>query len=326
MKKILIGGMICGIFIVSGCQGNKNDFMAQTVEAQPKKTSIYNVDYDLNVTSEGSTINVEVTIDNKENKTIPLLTESNDLFDVKLKDRDGHLIDQTKIKKDGRKEILSKEKVSWSTSFKVNMNKEFNVEADLMLKSKPYNKYVLIDEIKDKPVYVWIKNSTDTDISFVPNEKAVYTYQTSDKKKQKEEFKFFNKNKVQSFSKEKGVTLYSQEDDGIYNFISPDPVGDIDGTDFISKENMSLLIPFPIEKGTTWSAGKKKYEITDTNVKVKTKLDDFKKCIEITEIDGKEKRYYYYQEKVGLVKIKKARKLMPSKTELELIEIEKPKS
>lgn len=322
MKKILIGVIISGLLLITGCQSSKNDFIAPIVEAQSKTNNVYNVDYDLIVTSEENTINVELTIENRDYEKIPLYTEGDDLFVVKLKDIKGNLVDQEKVKKEDRKEILNKEKVSWNVTFKTNMNKELNVETELLLKSGPYNKFKIADEIKNKPVYVWTKNSNFADISFAPKESKIYIYQDSNKKKQKEEFRFFNNNKVQSFSKEKGVTIYSQEDDGLYVYTSPDPVGDIDGTEFVEKKNMSLLIPYPIEKDVDWKVGNKKYVISDEDITVKTKLDEFKHCVEITETDGKTKRYYYYQKEVGLIKIKKARKFMTSKTELELIKVD----
>jgi hypothetical protein len=323
LKKILIGGLFFNLLFVFGCQSEKHHQLP-VVEAEPKINE-YDVSYNLDVDSEGNKVNVQITIENNKNQAIPLLTKKGHLFAIELKKKDGYLLEKKFIDQEDRRQILRQEVVTWNVDFEANMDEELVVESDLLLESDKYHQYHIENDVQTKNVIVSTQEIETPHLSFAPNNKMVYTYKTNNDTEIKEEFKFFNGNKVQSFSKEKGVQIYSQESDGIYYFSSPDPVGDIDGTEFIEKENMRLMIPFPIVEGRTWTVGDIQYKLSDQNIKVKTPLGLFDNCVEVTEIKGKVKRYYYYHKEIGLLKVKRAKsKGMPSATELQLTKIEDP--
>lgn len=322
MKKIFIGGLVCSILLVSGCESEKKDISSLfgEVKAEPK-VNLYDVTYDLKAVPDTNKVKVHISMENAEKSPIPLLTKDGNLFSVKLKQKDGKLIKEEIIQLEDRKQLLKNEMIYWDVEFEANIDEEVLVETDLLLKSEDYQKYDVEQKVKNVPV-VLSTNKLDTyNVSFAPVENAIYTYKLNKKKKIREEFKFFNENKVQSFSEKDGVKIMSQESDGIYLLSIQDPVGDIDGTEFINKEDMQLMIPFPIEEGITWKNGDKKYTLSDTNVPIKTRLGIFENCIEIIELNKKEKRFYYYHKDIGLIQVKLARKGLPSKIEMELIKI-----
>ena len=325
LKKLLIGCLALNFLIVSGCQSEKNYKQISVVEAKPE-INVYDVSYRLDAYSEGRKVKVTVTIEINKDQPILLLTKNGHLFSIELKKKDGTLIERKIIDQKDRRQILKKEMVTWDIEFEGNMDEELIVKSDLLLKSKKYHHYNIENDVQTKTVTVSTPKLETNQISFTPNpnKEVIYVYETNDNKKIKEEFRFFNGNKVQSFSKENGVQIYSQEPDGIYYFWSPDPIGDIDGTEFIEKKNMGLLIPFPIEEGKTWSVGDKQYKLSDQSVKVKTPLGLFNGCVEVTEKSKGTIKYYYYHKDIGLLKVKRKRKGLPSLTELQLIKIEEP--
>lgn len=317
-----MSSLVCSILLVTGCESEKHHIDSQIVKAEPE-IKTYDVSYDLNVSSEENRVKVVLSINNSGDNPIPLITKDEKLFTVKLKDSDGTVIGEKSIKKEDRIQVLRNEEVDWYAEFEANMDKELIVEADIHLKSEEYQKINIEKKKQTEPVKVAAKKLDTSLLQFAPNDNVVYTYKVDKNSKFEKEYMFFTDNKVQSFSTENGVEIYSQESDGIYYLHSNDPVGDIDGTQYIEKEEMDLLIPFPIVEGTSWEVGSKKFVLSDENVKVRTSMDLFNDCIEITEVDGKEKRYYYYHKDIGLLKVKKARKGLPSKVELQLDGIEK---
>lgn len=313
--------LLCSVLLVAGCESEKHHIDSQIVKAEPE-VKTYDVSYDLNVSSEENKVKVVLSINNSEDNPIPLITKDEKLFTVKLKDSDGTVLSEKTVQKEDRIQVLRNEEVDWYTEFEANMDKELIVESEIHLESEEYQKINIEEKKQVEPVKVSAKKLDTTLLQFAPNDNVVYKYKVDKNTEIEKEYMYFTGNKVQSFSKESGVEIYSQESDGLYYLHSNDPVGDIDGTQFIGKEEMNLLIPFPIVEGTTWEVDSKNYILSDGNVKVRTTMDLFNDCIEITEIDGKEKRYYYYHKDIGLLKVKKVRKGLPSKVELQLDEIE----
>ncbi|MFB8425624.1 hypothetical protein ACFC4S_26765 [Priestia megaterium] len=325
MKKMLIGSLASSLLLISGCQVGEQHVNIPSVKADAEVKN-YSVNYDLDVHTEGNKVKVTISMENKTNNPIPLITNNNQLFSVKLLKKDGSVLEKEIIDQRDRKQILRKEKVSWEVEFEANLDDKVVVESDLLLKSKKYQKYDLENPVQKEPVIATTEKIETPKIAFAPDKKLIYTYEVGKKEGYiQQKFQNFDGNKVQSFSEQKGVQLYSQESDGIYYLSSPDSVGDIDATKFIQKNEMTKIIPYPLVEGTTWTVGKKKYGLSDANLKVKTPLDTFDNCIEVTEIDKKVTRYYYYQKDIGLVKVKRARsKFLPAKTELQLVEIKDP--
>lgn len=325
VKKMLIGSLASSLLLISGCQVGEQHVNIPSVKADAEVKN-YNINYDLDVHTEGNKVKVTITMENKTNVPIPLVTNNGQLFSVKLLKKDGTALEKEIIDQRDRKQILRKEKVSWEVEFEANIDDEVVVESDLLLKSKKYQKYNLENAVQKEPVIASTKKIETPKIAFAPDKKLIYTYEVGKKEGYiQQEFQNFDGNKAQSFSEQNGVQIYSEESDGIYYLSSPDSVGDIDATKFIQKSEMDKIIPYPLVEGTTWTVGKKKYRLSDTDLKVKTPLDTFDNCIEITEIDKKVTRYYYYQKDIGLVKVKRARsKFLPAKTELQLVEIKDP--
>jgi len=325
VKKILIGSLASSLLLISGCQVGEQHVSIPSVKADAEVKK-YDVNYDLDVHTEGNKVKVTIAMENKTNDPIPLVTNNGQLFSIKLLKKDGTVLEKEIIDQRDRKQILRKEKVSWEVEFEANIDDEVVVESDLLLKSKKYQKYNLESAVQKEPVIASTKKIETPKIAFAPDKKLIYTYEVGKKDGYiQQEFQNFDGNKVQSFSKQNGVRIYSQESDGIYYLSSSDSVGDIDATSFIQKDEMNKIIPYPLVEGTTWTVGKKKYRLSDTNLKVKTPLDTFENCIEVTEVDKKVTRYYYYQKDIGLIKIKRARsKFLPAKTELQLVEIKDP--
>ncbi|MFP7487260.1 hypothetical protein SFC65_24185 [Priestia filamentosa] len=322
MKKAIVGSALCSVILVSGCQAVPHQF-TEVVEAQPSKdVKKYEVDYALTATSEQNKVNVEVTLENTNDDSFPLLMENHHLFEVRLEEKDGTLVDKRFIDETERKEILKKEKLNWNVTFEANMDKELIVKTNLLLHSNSTYNIGLPHKEKRASVYVKTKTLDTAPLSYIPMQDKIYTYKPINKEEYTEEVSFFNGNKLQTFSKQNGVTIYAQEPDGIYSLTVPDPYGDIDGTQFVTKDNMDLVIPLPVKQGQTWSKDKKNYRVSDSDVLVKTDMGFFKHCIEITETYKKNTRYYYYQKDIGLVKVKEAREVWPSKTILELTKLE----
>ena len=322
MKKILIGSLASSLLLISGCQIGEKNVDIPSVKANAEVNN-YNVTYDLKVLNEGNKIKVTLTMENNTIDPIPLLTSDGKLFSIKLKKKDGKLLDKEMIDQRDRKQILSKEKVSWDVAFEANLDDEVIIESDLLLKSKEYQKFHIKNEVQSEPVYASTEKIETPKIAYAPNKHLIYTYEAGKKGiEYTEDFKDFDGNKVQSFSKQKGVQIYSEEADGIYYLSSPDTIGDIDATKFIQKDGMNKIIPYPIIEGTTWTTGKKKYRLSDANLKVKTPYGLIDDCIEVTEVENKITRYYYYNKDIGLVKVKRQKsRFLPAKTEVQLKEI-----
>ncbi|MCK2000225.1 hypothetical protein MZM54_02340 [[Brevibacterium] frigoritolerans] len=328
MKRKISGFIFLGMLILAGCESEKHDFNADIVKAEPKKTN-YVTTYDLDVKSTENKIAVTLSMENGKENPLPILTPEGHLFSILLTKQDGAILDKKYVEVEDRKQIQRQEKISYDVDLEANVDGEVIVQTELLLKSDKYQTYDIQNKVQSESVLVETDQISSPDVAFAPNKEVTYTYATGKKKKIKEKFQHFNGNKVQSFSSEKGVQFYSKESDGVYYFSSPDPIGDIDGTEYIEKENMRLLIPLPLVEDKTWKVDKKTYILSEDDIKVKTRLGLFDHCIEVTEIDEKTKttRYYYYREDIGLLKVKRAKnKMLPSKTEMELTKIEFTKS
>lgn len=316
------------MLVLAGCESEKHDFNADIVNAEPKITN-YVTTYDLDVKSTENKIDVTLSMENGKEIALPLLTPEGHLFSILLTKQDGTILDKKYVEVEDRKQIQRQEKVSYDVELEANVDGEVFVQTELLLESGKYQTYDIKNKVQTEPVFVETEQINSPDVVFAPNKEVTYTYVTGKKKKSKEEFQHFNGSKIQSFSSTKGVQFYSKESDGVYYFSSPDPLGDIDGTEFIEKENMRLLIPLPLVEDKNWKVDKKTYILSEDDIRVKTRLGLFDHCIEVTEIDEKTNttRYYYYQEDIGLLKVKRAKnKKLPAKTEMELSKIDIPKT
>lgn len=320
MKKTLLGSTAClSLLLASGCEIGDTHFEIPTVKAAPEVHQ-YNVNYNLNVTTSQNAINVTTTIENEKKQPIPLLLEDNKLFSIILKKEDGTILQRKYIIANSRKQIQRQEKVSWDVNLEENMDEKLIVEVKLLLKSNKYQQFQIAEQTKEEPIFVSTKRLEEKKVPYAPRNNLMYIYESGNgKQKYQEKVSFSNDSKIQSFSTLKGVQIYSQEDDGIYYLSSSDPFGDIDGTQFVNREDMNKIIPFPLIEGTSWKVGKLRYSLSNTNINVKTPLGLFKNCIEITESGEKVTRYYYYNKDIGLLKVlKRSNKSISSKTEFQL--------
>ncbi|WP_088361793.1 hypothetical protein [Bacillus cereus] len=325
MKKLYLTCIACGV-ILGGCEPEKNNFpIANEVVKAESKIKTLKVSYNLAAITKDNDVNVQLSLENDSSFSIPILGEDQNLFSIKLKKEDGTVLEEKFIEKDPQRKMINKqEKLEWSVHFKGGSNERLVVESQLLLKGDNSNMLELIDEVQTRHIRVKPLVVDTFALTFAPNKDKRYEYQAEDGTLiSSEVFTIFNKNKVQSVVENSGLNVISIEDDGIYKKNIPESAEEVDITDSILKEDMEKILPMPISKGASWDVDNKHYTLSEEAIKVSTPIGDFEDAVEVTEIDGDIKKFYYYQKDIGLIKVKKyIDESSPAKTEMQLAKIE----
>ena len=325
MKKLIIGCAAGSLLLVAGCSSSKDHFQyPEEVTASSVIENTYNVGYQLSVNADENKVHIAVSLENPLNVEMPLITDENgNLFDIRIEDSDGNIIEQFYLEKGARDSLANKEKTQWETTVDVNRDETITVHSKILLKSNEQTKYNLSNETQEVSVEVKTAQIARTSLMYTPKEPVDYIYKTKSDEEVVERFRYMNKNRIQSFTEEEGVKIYSNEADGLYVLVTGAATEDIDGTDYVETSEMDLLVPYYVEEGFEWIIDSKKYKLSDADVRVKTPYESYQGAVEITETDKKgNKKYLYFDKDVGLLKVKqKNKKQLVSKTVYELVDI-----
>lgn len=326
MKKILIGCAAGSLLLTAGCSSAKHHFQYPESVTAEQVTNTYNLGYSLSVDAKENEVYIRVSLENPYDNEIPLMTDDEgNLFKIWVEDEEGKVIEQFSFEKGQREALAGKEKANWETTIDVNRDETVTVHSKVLLESTEQNQFVFEQQEQKVPVEVSTLQIATTSLNFTPREASDYIYETANEEKVIETFKYINGNRIQSYSKEDGVRIYSNEEDGLYVLSTNAATEDIDGTEYADISEMDLVIPYPAKEGYEWEINNKKYKVTDEEVRVKTPYKLFKEAVEVTETDKKgNKKYLYFHKDVGLVKAKqKNKKQLISKTIYELVDIKK---
>ncbi|MED2737317.1 hypothetical protein [Bacillus toyonensis] len=325
MKKLYLTCIACGI-VLAGCEPEENNFpIANEVVKAESSINFLKVPYKMSAITKDNDVNVQLSLENNNSFPIPILLADQNLFSVKLKKEDGTVVEEQLIERDPQRDMIQKqEKLEWNVHFKGGSNERLVVETQLLLKGDNDNKIELVNEVQTKHIKVNPLINDIYPVSFAPNKEKRYEYQTEDGTVVSTEvFKIFNKNKIQSVIENNGLNIISIEGDGIYKKNITDSADEVDITDSILKEDMEKILPMPITKGISWDVNNKHYILSEESIKVATPIGDFEDAVEVTEIDGDSKKFYYYQKDIGLIKVKKyIDDSTAAQTEMQLAKIE----
>lgn len=297
------------MIILSGCQKEEKVSVIETNtppavdQVEEIKDIVYEgISFNVEAKMEGETMKGNFTIQNTGNKSLPFYIGDAKIVTYEVQDDSGITLVKGEVKEEERTSLQAKEKISYPFEVKIKDIESdiVTVRADLNLVNKEHETYT------KKELKVESQVQIPVTFTYLPDKETTYVYvDPSHEQTQKERYAFFKNGSVQKNSELTGVSVYTEDKDGVYLiYNNPDEI-ELNAENVLGKVTYGekqKILALPAEKGKKWSSGGNSYEILSTDQTLTTPAGTYNSVIEVKMMNSNEVRLYYAKG-VGLIEV-----------------------
>jgi predicted small lipoprotein YifL len=311
MKKKMLTTLLAAILVVSlsACGKDENKVPpSPSAEVTPSETPqtqdvLYShIAFELSTSMENGTIKGEFSIENQNNEVMPLSLKDGNLISYQIHNEAGEVLSEKTIDEATRTKLQPKETITYNFSYDIaeEMTGEISVTAKLLLVDADHVKYddsllSAKSSVKIAQKLVWFPNEAKTYVYSNPTSESTF----------KESYSYFKDGLVQKNSELTGISVYSEDERGMYLVHSDPNQIVLDAPNVL--ENFTITekhkwLNLPISVGDGWLDGDAKYDILAVDKTVETPAGTFNDVIEVQMTKGNVVKLYYAKG-VGLIQV-----------------------